>query len=191
MTTLVIPNAAQVGIEMVASGQKVMNVIGIVNVDAVSINTILAAVKTAWEQPNGPMEKHSTTTKMVGYHGVDLNTALGQVGFLSSTMNGTTGGDISTMASCAIIKVSSNTRSRSGNGRLYHGPLIESQVDSDGRSIASAYLDGLTNAYELFRNSLVTANHHWCILSRKNSTYTPVETSACQSIIGTQRRRLR
>lgn len=176
---------------MSASGQKVMNVIGIENAEGSAMTAILAAVKTAWEQTGGPLSQHVTGTKMVGYHGVDLTSASGAVGFLGSTEQGLLVHAPATLAACAIIKLSSGTRSRSQQGRLYHGPLSEDQIATDGRTISPQSLANLNTAYDKFKTSLQGQNHPWSVLSRKNSTYQEITTLSCAGVIGTQRRRLR
>lgn len=192
MATLVVPGAAQIGIEMTASGQPVWNVIGL-NIGATTDPpaTILAVVKTAWEAANGPMKIKSTLVTMVGYHYTDLRSTTGAVGFLGSTQAGLVTGGLSTMASAALVKLSSGTRSRSQQGRLYHGPLLETQINADGRTIDSTYSTTVNTAYTNFLNAMSTANYPWAIISRKNSTFEVVDTASPASVIATQRRRLR
>lgn len=191
MATLVIPGAVQVGIEMQQSGQKIMNVLGFANSMGVDLPTILASVKTNWEKTGGPLWNHQNSLTMVGYHGVDLSTPTGAVGFLGSTTPGNKAGETATLAACAIVKLSSNTRSRSQNGRLYHGPLMEGDINPDGRTISSGTLTAITSAYEQFRIDMEASSHAWAVLSRKNSTYKEIESASTIGIIGTQRRRLR
>lgn len=189
--TLVIPTAVQIAIEMTCSGQSVYNVIGIDNDAGNTPAATLALVKTEWERANGPLKLHPDSLTMVGYHYTDLHTATGAVAFLGSTTAGGVVGPLSTMASSALIKLSSGTRSRSQQGRLYHGPLLESQINSDGRTLAAATLTALTTAYETFRVNVNAANMQWQILSRKNSSSVGVTSVSPSGIIATQRRRLR
>jgi hypothetical protein len=188
---LVIENCTQVTIEMTCSGRTVMNVIGVENVGNEPMATILELVKSAWEQTNGPLYRHSSTTSMVGYHGIDLTSADGAVGYLGSGATGAVSGDIATMGACAVVKLSSGTRGRSKQGRVFHGPLVESQVDGNGRTLVSGMVTDITSAYELFRAELDTAGHVWVVISRKNLSYAQIVASAAEGIIGTQRRRIR
>jgi hypothetical protein len=194
MPTLVVPDTAQIGIEMTASGQKVMNVIGVHKINAsgtLSPTSILTAVKTAWEAANGPLSKHTTTTHMVGYHYLDLSTATGLTGFLGSGASGTVFNDINTMDSCAIVKISDGSRARSHHGRLFHGPLAENWVQSDGRLLDTTLQSNLTDAYNQFKNALIAVDLPWTVISRKFSSQAEVNSVSVPGLIGTQRRRLR
>lgn len=188
---LVIPQTVQVSIEMTCSGQSVYNVLGFTNAFGSSPSYILNLVKTEWERASGPLKLRPTQVAMVGYHFVDLSTTTGAVAFLGSSTTGGVTDSLSTMASAALIKLSSNTRSRSQQGRLYHGPLGETQINSDGRTLTSAYLTSLNTAYETFRVNMAAGNCGLMVLSRKNSSSTSVTNVAASPIVATQRRRLR
>jgi hypothetical protein len=192
--TLVVPDTFQVAIEMTQSGQTVFNVIGVrmsITSGLDSPATNLGKVKTAWEQSNGPLAKHTTGCTMVGYHYTDLRSTTGATAFLGSSTTGGTSAEVSTMAACAVVKLSANTRSRSEHGRVFHGPLGEAHINSDGRTIESGFLTGLAAAYNLFRTNLTTNDLGWAVISRKLSTSKDIQTVGVGSIIGTQRRRIR
>lgn len=189
--TLVIGSSCQVGIEMTCSGQKVMNVIGIHMPGPFLVPDVLAAVKTAWEASNGPLARHPNSTVMVGYHGTDLNTVDGAVGFLGSAAIGSKGTDISFMAACAVVKLSSGTRARSQQGRLFHGPLVESQVSPDGRTLSTDGLNDLNSAYTGFHAAMIAADMPWKVLSRKFSIGTEITNVSVGTLLGSQHRRLR
>jgi hypothetical protein len=188
---LIVPDVVQVGIEMTCSGRTVMNVLGFENLDDTPMATLLATVKTAWEQSNGPLYRHSSSTAMVGYHGVNLSAVDAPVGYLGSGATGSVAGEISTMGACALIKLSSGTRGRSKQGRVFHGPLVEGQINSDGRTVLGSMVTDLTTAYELFRASMDIAGNQWCVISRVHFDHSNIAASACEGIIGTQRRRIR
>lgn len=192
MATLVIPGTVQIGIEMIASGQPIWNIIHLNIQDGIDTPmSTLADVKTAWEAASGPMKQHPLSTTMVGYHYTDLRSATGPVAFLASTTAGTVTGGMSTLASSALIKLSTGTRSRSQQGRLYHGPLAESQVNADGRQIEAGNAAILTNAYTAFQTAMNSGSRRWVVASRKNLSTTPIATASCAQIVATQRRRLR
>ena len=193
--TLVIANAYQVVIEMSASGQQLINVIGILDETGEgddSPGLIGNYVKTAWEIANGPLAKMSSQVSMVGYHVTALSTETSPKGSVgSTTAGGLTGQSLNTLATCAVIKLSSASRSRSMNGRLYHGGLTESNVNDDGRTINGGHLTALTTAYANFKSSIDGSGVQWAVLSRKLSIATPVHETSVGGIIGIQRRRLR
>ena len=192
--TLIIPGAYQVVIEMQASGQQVLNVIGIKDLEGTEdpVSLIGNTVKNAWEIASGPLSKLPSQVSMVGYHVTSLYAAdspKGSVG--STTAGGKTGQEMSTLATCAVVKLSGGSRSRSNNGRMYFGPLYEAIVNADGRTVSGPYITELAAAIALFRTELDTANLPLAVLSRKNSTATVVTGTSVGGIIGIQRRRLR
>jgi hypothetical protein len=192
--TLVVPDTFQVAIEMTQSGQTIFNVIGVrvsLTSGLDSPMTNLGKVKDAWEQSNGPMYRHLTGCAMVGYHYTDLRSTTGATAFLGSSATGGTSGEVSTMAACAVVKLSGDTRSRSEHGRLFHGPLHEGAINADGRTIESTTLTNLASSYNLFRTNLISHDLGWAVISRKLSTSKDVASLGVASIIGTQRRRIR
>ena len=192
MATLVIPGTVQVAIEMQCSGQAVWNIIHLNIGDGLDTPTsTLNDVKTAWEATNGPLKIRPVGLSMVGYHYTDLRSATGAVAFLGSTTVGTDVGSISTMAACGLVKLSTGTRSRSQQGRLFHGPLTETVINSDGRTLSSTGLTPISTAYNAFKTAMNTGSRSWAVASRKNLTSTPIATVSPSSIIATQRRRLR
>lgn len=188
---LVVPQTVQVAIEMTCSGQKVYNVLGFTNAFGSSPSYILNLVKTEWERTNGPLKLKPSQVAMVGYHFTDLSSSSGAVAFLGSTTTGGVTTALSTMASSALIKLSTGTRSRSQQGRLYHGPLGETQIDADGRTVASSYVTSLNTAYDTFRVNMAAGNCGWQIISRKNLVSTGITTVSASPLVATQRRRQR
>ena len=189
---LIIPNTVQVGIEMSAGGQQLMNVIGVRWDDGfTSVADCLATVKTAWEKTGGPLSKLPAIVTMVGYHGVFLGTADGATGFLGSGTVGGVAAEVSTLASCAVVKLSGASRSRSKNGRLYFGPLPESYINADGRTLNAGQVTGMQAAFNIFINEINVGARKWSVISRKNSEATPIVSTGIQGVLGTQRRRLR
>lgn len=191
MAQLLIPGAIQVSIKMECSGQDVVNVIGLSGDNFTDPNAAVAVVKAAWEKASGPMAIRSNLVRVVSYRAVVLS-PVGSVAELgSSSVGGNTTVGISTMAAAALIGIGGATRNRSSRGRMYHGPIGEAQIDPDGRTLLTATRTQLTSVYTVFRNDLSAGGYPWVVLSRKNSTFTPVGEIAVSSIIATQRRRLR
>lgn len=191
MVQLIIPGAAQVVIKGECSGQEVINVIGLNVAGTVSAESLANAVKTAYEATGGPLALKPTQFKMVSYKAMKLeaNGAVAEVA--SAKTGGSSVPSLSTMAASALIILGGGTRSRSSRGRLYHGPLGETQIDADGRSINATYATQLQSAYNVFSNSIAASGHSWAVLSRKDSLARPVSQLTVASIIATQRRRLR
>lgn len=190
--SLVIPNAFQVTIEGVCSGQAVDNVIGVTNPAGTAAGAA-AAVKAAWEVSTGPLHYQSNLYSVQNYHAVDLSSSMGTIADLASTGVGgnSTTPTISTMAACALVSWNGTSRSRSTRGRLYYGPLTESQVNADGRTLLAASQAAWVTMFNAFIASLNSASYPLAVLSRTLSTAFPVTTCAVESTIATQRRRIR
>lgn len=193
MATLVIPNCVQVAIEMVCSGQPVVNVLHFQYINGTEKLPAadLVAVKNEWEKAAGPLKTRPTLVTMVGYKYTDLSSPTGATTYLASQTGGGVIGPLSTMASAALVKMGGGTRSRSGSGRLYHGPLAESDVNTDGRTLATASLTNIQTAYNTFRGNLGLLGLELVVASRKNLSTSPATNISVSPIIATQRRRLR
>lgn len=193
MATIVIPNCMQIAVEATCSGQPVVNVLHFRYPEGtfIAVADTLAAFKTAWEATGGPLKVKTSATVMVGYKLTDLSSLTGATGYLSSTATGQLSGALSTMASSALVKLGGGSRSRSGAGRIYHGPLAETDINPDGRSIAPASATAITNAYNQVKTAMALQNCTMVVASRKRLTTSDVGNLSVSSIIATQRRRLR
>jgi hypothetical protein len=191
VAALVIPNCFQVSIQMVAGSHAVENVIGVENASGTSAGAA-AAVKAAWEVASGPLATMSNLISVTNYHAVDIGSTGGTITDLASTANGgLTTNTLSTTAACAHNKWNGSNRSRSTRGRLYFGPIREADIDPDGATITSANRATFVTNFTNFRNSLSAAGYPLVVLSRKNSTATVVTQHACETLVATQRRRIR
>lgn len=193
MPTLVIPDALQLVVSSTCSGQPVLNVLHFKNTSGTTRNlaTDLASIKTFWEKANGPIKIRNSNSTMVGYKLTDLSSTSGQVSELGSATAGGVASALSTMASCALVRLSGGTRDRSGSGRIYHGPLMEVQITTDGRTLETAAATTITTAYTTFKNDMNTIGLELGVASRQDSAINTVTSINVSSIIATQRRRLR
>jgi hypothetical protein len=64
-------------------------------------------------------------------------------------------------------------------------------IDADGRTVASAMAAGIKTNFEAFKSTLAADGMEWVVISRKNQIASVVSNIAVQSIIATQRRRIR
>lgn len=192
MATLIIPNAFQVSIEAESGGQPVVNVIGVTNSGGTAAGAA-AAVKAAWETNPGPLLRLSSLVQMRNYRAVDLSSAFGDIADLPSTAQGsvTTSNSLSTLAASALITWNGSQRSRSTRGRLYFGPIGEGVVNTDGRTLVPTAQSQIGTSFEAFRSSLAAAGYPLAVLSRKNLQAYPVSSFAVETVIATQRRRIR
>jgi hypothetical protein len=74
---------------------------------------------------------------------------------------------------------------------MYFGPLRETQINSDGRTMDSTSLASINTVFTNFRASLVTSGYPLVVLSRVLSIATAVSSHAGETTIATQRRRIR
>lgn len=193
MAQLIIPNVYRCAIEMVAGGRAIVNVIHVEGSSSGQQAAAAAAVLAAWKVANGPLSKLSSLVAMTEVSAMDLSSSSGGITVLADT---TAGGQSSTNAlatrgACALIKWNGGTRSRTSRGRLYYGPIMETNIDADGASIAAASNTIFSTAFTNFRSSLTAANFTLGVASRLSSTFTSVGSHTVETTIATQRRRIR
>jgi hypothetical protein len=191
MAPLVVPEVGRVAIMGRAGTQQVVNVIGVRLPAGRTISQALASVKAAWEATPGPCSQLSAQYKVEAYVGTDLSSLQGEVAQLTSTKVGVVTGDAATAGACFLIKAKGNTRSRSGNGRMYLGPISETAVSADGRTITSGFMSGVAADMEGFRSKLATDGNAWCVISQVLATATTVTAINVDPLVATQRRRIR
>lgn len=190
---LVIPGVFLCAIRSLNSGRDVINVIGVRNSGG-NATGAANAVSVAWQIAGGPLARLSSLVQFTGVHSMDLSSPDGAIADLVVT--GKVGGitltnSLSTAAASALVKWNGGTRSGSSRGRLYYGPLMENQIQTDGRNLQSTELTGIQGAFTAFRNSLDSGGYPLVVVSRKNATATTVTSSAVETTIATQRRRIR
>lgn len=185
---LIIPNCYLVAIKAVSGGQDVVNVIGIHAPNSNSAS-VANAVDQAWRVALGPLSKLPNTYQMVEVKAMDLSSANGQVFSVPASAVGQLSGALATNGSCALITYGSGSRAKSTKGRMYFGPLREVEINNDGRTLANA--GQFTSALTVFRDNLAAGAKEYVVLSRKNSSHSPVSVIQTQSVIATQRRRIR
>lgn len=185
---LIVPDTYLVSIKAQSGGQDVVNVIGIRMAGGTAI-AVANAVKSAWETAGGPLSKLPTNYKMVEVKAMSLASASGEVHAVAASAQGTVAGALATNGSCALVTYGSGTRNKAEKGRMYFGPLREGDIDTDGRTLSSPA--GFTAALQAFRAAVELSGRKWVVVSRKYSTATDIVAVSTQSIIATQRRRIR
>ena len=188
MAQLVIPDCYLVSIKGTSGGQPVNNVIGVRAPGNTAIS-VATAVKGAWKVANGPMSKLPTAYTFSEVTAMYIGSVDGDVYTTSDGTAGTVAQQLSTNGACALITFGNGTRNKSARGRMYFGPMVEGNINTDGRTLANP--QQYTDAITAFRTALEVNNRKWVILSRKYSTATDITSIATQSIIATQRRRVR
>lgn len=191
MATLVIPGALQVSLHFEISGQETVNVLGFSSTEIMPAETAANRVHDAWTATGGPMQWLPTAMKLLRVKATELNAVDSPVFERASTAVGGQATAPANLATCAVVRVGAGTRSRSGKGRVYFGPLGANFVQADGRTLNTTMSTNITTAFNTFRTTLEGQALTWSVLSRKLSTATPVQSVQVASIIGTQRRRLR
>ena len=151
------------------------------------------AVRNAWKSTNGPLSQLSNLYVLSQFVTTDIGSSNGAINVLTDTTAGTQAAtnSFATAGACALIKWNGGTRSRSARGRLYYGPIREIDINADGRTLTSAQQGFFNTAFNNFRSSLSGAGYPLVVLSRKLSQSFPVTSSAVETTIATQRRRIR
>lgn len=192
MAQLIIPGCFQVAIMGKAGGSDVVNVIGVQNGGGNAADAA-AAVRTAWKVTAGPLAQLSSLYTLNQFVATDIGSSNGSIATVGDTTAGgqVSGNSFATAGACALIKWNGGTRSRSARGRMYFGPIMETNINPDGRTLASAFVTAFTTAMTNFRASLSSSGYPLVVLSRTLSESFPVTSNAAESTIATQRRRIR
>lgn len=187
---LVVPSTYLVAIKAQSSGQDVVNVIG-VRKEFTTAQAAADAVATSWTEAGGPLSQHPSQYTLVEVNAMFLGTADGEVFARPTQGSGLLTGALATNGSCALITYSSGSRSKSRKGRMYHGPLTEAQINTDGRTLANALT--LRTAYRQFCTSLEGKGFEWVVISRKLQQANEIvpDNIGASPVIATQRRRIR
>lgn len=190
MTQLIIPGCFQVTIKGTSGGQDVDNVIGVQNSSGTA-GAAAAAVQTAWKIASGPLALQQNAYSTVSYTAVDIGSSNGEIAVITDSTAGSLTGSLATNAASALIKWNGGTRSRSSRGRMYFGPLGETSINPDGRTLLAGSIAAFQSAFTNFRNSLAASGYPLVVLSRTLSTAFPVTSHSVEQVIATQRRRIR
>lgn len=185
---LIIPDTYIVAIKGTSGGQDVVNVVGIRGTGNTAIS-VATAVLGAWKVASGPMSKLPDAYRLVEVRAMDISSASGQVYSVPDNTQGTLSGALATNGSCALITYGSGSRAKSEKGRMYFGPLREVEINADGRTLVTPA--GWTTAMQNFKTAVEINNRKWVVISRKNSTATDISSMTTQTVIATQRRRIR
>lgn len=192
VAALIIPDVFLVAINATSGAQPIVNVVGVKNAGGTAAGAA-AAVRTAFKVASGPLAKHAGQYVLSSFKAMDISSANGAIAEVTDSAPGGLGSatGLATNAASALVKWNGGTRSASSRGRLYHGPLMENEINSDGRTLQSGVQIALDTAYEAMLASLNSAGYPLVVVSRKNATATVVNDVSVQGVIATQRRRIR
>lgn len=192
MPALIVPGCFLVAIKGLSGGQDIVNVVGVRNSGGTALGAA-QAVRDAWAPATGgPISQLTNLYVLDTVRAMSIDSVDGAIAEVSGINKaGVLTGSHATNGSTALIKWNGGTRNPSSRGRLYYGPLNEAQINPDGRTITTANLSAINTAFNAFRTSLEGAGYPLVVISRKNSTATTVTSSAVESVIATQRRRIR
>lgn len=191
MSALIVPDAFLVAVNGLAGGQVVTNVIGVKNAGGTALGAA-NAVKTAFTHASGPLAQKSSFFAYTDVHAMDISSADGAIAEVAATNTGAlAGASHATNAASALVKWNGGTRSASSRGRMYFGPLNEGQINSDGRTLTTAAATAIKACMDFVVSNLSTAGYPLCVISRKNSSATVVSSVQVETVIASQRRRIR
>jgi hypothetical protein len=187
---LIVPDTYLVSINATSGGQNITNVVG-VRKSFSGADLVAAAVETAWTQTGGPIKLMNNGYAMKDFSAMFLGQADGEVVTKTSNAVGPLTATKSTNAACALVSYGGGSRARTSKGRLYFGPIGESDINPDGRTLAAGSVTAITAAFNVFKLSLINAGFEWVVVSRKLQSASTINAISVQSIIATQRRRIR
>lgn len=190
MPTLVIPGAYMASLHHTVSGQEVVNVIGVTAEGFGAAEAVANTVHSAWVATGGPLKNLSNKVRLEKVKVVDLSSPTGQIFEKVSTDTGGLTAELGPLAACAVVRIGAASRSRSSKGRVFFGPLAEASINADGRTVEPNQVTQYAASFTQFRTQLTAAGFTWAVLSRKNSSATPVAQISVAPVIGIQRRRL-
>jgi hypothetical protein len=192
-TVLVIPNIYRGSIMQLSGSRQIVNVVGLHGASSGQQVAACAALKAAWEATSGPLHYLSSLVAASLYTVMDLSSTTGGIAQLSSSTTGgmSTTNSLATRGAAALVKWNGASRSLSTRGRMYYGPIMESDINPDGATIATGSINLFTNGISTFRSSLASAGFTLCVISRKLATATDVSSFTVETTIATQRRRIR
>ena len=192
MAPLVIPGVVRVALLGQSGGQPVVNVFGVRNSGNQPMGQVASAVRARIVAAAGPISQLHPNYTLPIVRVMDLSSADGAIAEASGTAAGTLNvPSLSTNAASALVKWNGATRSGSSRGRLYFGPLAEAQINTDGRTLASQYVTSIKNAWQTVVDGLISDGIPMCVISRKRLDATNVQSVAVETVIATQRRRIR
>lgn len=192
MPTLVIANAYQVVVQGECNGREIFNVIGLIGTGPGQEAAAATAAQVAWETTGGPLTELTFRYVVNAYQATDLSSTSGGIAVVTSgTTGGKTATDVSARGASALVKWNGGSRDRTTRGRLYFGPLSEDQVQSDGATLETTAVTAIGTAFGTFRGALHGAGFDLGVISRKDSKITLVASQVVESMMATQRRRVR
>lgn len=192
MAQIVVPNVYRLSVRATVGTQDVVNVLHFLGAGPGMEQDLVDDFSPLWfglALPAGLIGNTSMVWRDVT--AVDLSSINGGIYMDSTPFSVTTSVQLATAGAAALIQWNGGTRNRNARGRTYYGPLRESHVDTDGRTLASASRTAFENAWETFRTAMVSAGWTLGVLSRQTATFYPATRMTIAPIIATQRRRIR
>lgn len=192
MAQIIVPNVYRLSARATVGTQDVVNVLHFLGAGPGLEEDLVDDFKTNFfgiSLPAGLIGNTSVIWRDVT--AVDLSSIDGGIYLDSTPFAVTTSAQLATAGAAALVQWNGGTRNRNARGRTYYGPLRESHIDTDGRTLAAATKTAFEAAWETFRAAMVTAGWTLGVLSRQTSTFYPVTRMTIAPIIATQRRRIR
>lgn len=192
MSQIVVPNIYRLSIRSRIGTQAVVNVLHLRGTSPGLEEDAVDVARAAWIKPTGPFSYVGNTSLVLEeVAAVDLSSINGGIyrDETSLTAGGTS--QLATAGACALIQWNGQNRNRSARGRTYFGPLKESVVNPDGRTLANSIRESIENVWTAFRADLAAGGFEMGVLSRTQATFYPIVRQSCAQIIATQRRRIR
>ena len=192
MAQIVIANTYRATVRMSFGGQDVENTFHFTGTGSGQEQACATALQSAWKGATKPFNYFDSKCSLREFEVVDLSSINGGIWVITDTASGgATTKSVAGRQTCALITYNGQTRNRSSRGRTYFGPLYEPDIDVDGATILSASRTVLEGYFTQFRSTMSTAGFTQCVLSRTLVQTFPITLARCETIMATQRRRLR
>ena len=199
MAFVPLPNTAMLELVYQIDNQYVENTfyyLGDWDDDTQALEDLATNGRQEWVDNIQPLQ--STVVRLVQIKATDMRTEGARGVILAAQPGdvGTHGSPMLPLNVAAVISLKTILRGRSYRGRVYHPGLCEDQVTNS--NIATATAADLTAAYGDFTQistvvgpaTLAVASRYHNGLPRTQGVLTQVTTVICQSVVGSQRRRL-
>lgn len=189
---IVIANTYRVTMRAVFGGQAIENVYHFTGSAPGQEQACATQFQAAFKNVAGPIRLWDNKFTLVEFEAVDLSSINGGIWVINDTTAGTrTAAECSGRQVCALITYNGQTRNRSSRGRLYHGPLYEGDIATDGATLNTTPQGLISTSYSNLRNLMISNGFQPCVLSRVLVQTFAITQARVENTIATQRRRLR
>lgn len=192
MAQVVINRGYRVTIKSRVGSQEVVNVLHFLGPSTGLEKDAAQTMHAFWKSTQGGYTVlGNNAVTFEGVEAVDLSSINGGIWWEADGDAGLIASQIATAGAAALVQLNGQTRNRNSRGRIYFGPLRESDVSPDGRTLTTGGKNMATNLVSNMQAAMGAEGFVLQVLSRATATMFPVTLVRVADIIATQRRRIR